>query len=174
MPRQFAAYARLQDVKDTQQNAALADRQRLAAADAARELAREMRANLMAIVKNYPPFPPESEERQHYLELAIGLRKQMEALIVPPPEKGGPPALSAAGQASLAKLSPRASDADVAAAAEALAGWEAAVAGYGEEIRAAWRSEPMKQDAALRISATVSAQLSALPGAIGATAWVRG
>lgn len=165
-----AAYAQLQEAKDAQQNAAVADRQRLAEADAARQLAREMRANLVAIVKNYPPFPPESEERQRYLELAVGLRKQMEALMVPPPEKGGPPALTAEAQASLAKLSPQASDADVAVAAEALAQWEAGLTGYGEEIRVRWQSEPMSQESALQLSGVAAGQLSALSGALAAAA----
>lgn len=172
--RQFPAYAQLQDAKDVQQSAAVADRQRLATAETIRGLAREMRANLMAIVKNYPPFPLESQERQRYLELAVGLRKQMEALTVPPPDKGGPPSLSADGQALLSGLSPQASDADVAAAADALAGLEASLAGFGEEIRASWRSEPMGQDAARQLSAATAEQLAALSGGLGATARIRG
>lgn len=171
IPKPFTAYARLQDVKDGLQNAAVGDRQRLVEAERRRELARQMQANLMAIVKNYPPFPPESEERRHYLELAIGLRKQMEALIVPPPDEGGPPALAAGSRTALEGLNLASSDAEIAMAAQALAELQTGLAGYGEEIRAAWRaSEPMAQEDARRLSAEAAALLAGSSSGIGTAA----
>jgi hypothetical protein len=41
-------------------------------------------ADLVGAVKNYPPFPPGNEERQQYLNSIDGLRKQLQALVVPP------------------------------------------------------------------------------------------
>lgn len=41
-------------------------------------------ADLVGGVKNYPPFPPGNEERQRYLNSIDGLRKQLQALVVPP------------------------------------------------------------------------------------------
>ncbi|WP_131110549.1 hypothetical protein [Sulfuricystis thermophila] len=172
--RQSAAYARLQASKDGLQNAALADRQRLAETETVRDLARQMRANLMAIVKNYPPFPPESEERRRYLELAIGIRKQMEALIVPPPLKGeAAPKAGPLMPQDLPQLTLQASDAEVAAAARALDAVGSSLTGFGEEIRARW-AEPVAPAVARDLSAATAGQLAALPGGIGTTDRMRG
>lgn len=45
----------------------------------------EMKANLEKIVKNYPPFPPESKERMELLMSYSGLQKEITSLMVPPP-----------------------------------------------------------------------------------------
>ena len=44
-----------------------------------------MKAELGRIIKNYPPFPPGSEERAKLLKSYISLRKQIDQLTVPPP-----------------------------------------------------------------------------------------
>jgi hypothetical protein len=38
----------------------------------------------VAVVKNYPPFPPGNEERAKYLNSLDGLKKQLQSLVVPP------------------------------------------------------------------------------------------
>ncbi|WP_126444179.1 hypothetical protein [Sulfuricystis multivorans] len=172
-PRPSAVYARLQSAKDGLQNSALVDRQRLNDAETVQKLAREMRANLMAIVKNYPPFPPDSEDRKRYLEMVVGLRREMEALMVPPPDKGGPPALSEDGRAALGRLTPSSSDAEVAAAADALATLEAGLTGFGEEIKRRWVEQASSQ-AARQLSAATAEQLARVAGGIGTTARDRG
>lgn len=45
----------------------------------------KMQGNLMAIVKNYPPYPLESLERRDLLMSYMSLRKEIESLMVPPP-----------------------------------------------------------------------------------------
>jgi hypothetical protein len=44
-----------------------------------------MKAELGRIIKNYPPFPPGSEERVRLLKSYISLRKQIDQLTIPPP-----------------------------------------------------------------------------------------
>lgn len=163
------AYARLQAVKDSRQNAALADRQRLAQLEEAQRLLREMRANLTAIVKNYPPFPLESADRQRYLEMVAGLRQQMEALIFPPPDKWGPPPLPGVrGEWLPPELGLQASDASVAQALETVNALEDKVQGFGSEIRAAWQNLPLPVDEARYLSEVSGKQLAAQAAGIGA------
>lgn len=45
-------------------------------------LLNEMRQSVQ-VVKNYPPFPPGNEARVDYINSIEGLRKQLEALVVP-------------------------------------------------------------------------------------------
>jgi hypothetical protein len=49
-----------------------------------KEILLSMRENLATIVKNYPPFPPGGAERLAYLNSVAGLRRQIEALTIPP------------------------------------------------------------------------------------------
>lgn len=167
--RATPAYAHLQAIKDSGQHAALADRQRLTQLDEAQRLLREMQKNLTAIVKNYPPFPIESADRQRYLEMVAGLRQQMEALIFPPPDKWGPPPLPGARSDWLPPaLDLQASDASVGQALETVVAMEDKVAGFGSEIRAAWQNLPLPADAAYRLSEAVGRQLASLASGLGA------
>jgi hypothetical protein len=45
-----------------------------------------MKAQLERIVKNYPPFPPGSEERVKILKSISSLRKEIDQLTIPPPD----------------------------------------------------------------------------------------
>ena len=45
----------------------------------------QMQGNLMAIVKNYPPYPIDSMERRDLLMSYMSLRKEIESLMVPAP-----------------------------------------------------------------------------------------
>lgn len=49
-------------------------------------LLNEMRQRVQ-VVKNYPPFPPGNSERVAFINSIEGLRKQLEALAVPPVER---------------------------------------------------------------------------------------
>lgn len=44
-----------------------------------------MQQVLQGIVKNFPPFPPESSERRDVLMSYLSIRKELERLTVPPP-----------------------------------------------------------------------------------------
>lgn len=49
------------------------------------ETVAQMQGSLMAIVKNYPPYPIDSMERRELLMSYMSLRKEIESLMVPPP-----------------------------------------------------------------------------------------
>lgn len=51
----------------------------------AAEQVSRMQGSLMAIIKNYPPYPIESMERRELLMSYMSLRKEIESLMVPPP-----------------------------------------------------------------------------------------
>ncbi|MRR53113.1 MAG: hypothetical protein EG822_01190 [Deltaproteobacteria bacterium] len=91
----------------------------------------EMNQTLAKIVKNYPPFPPDSSERKDLLMSYISLRKEILGMTFPPPpqplyEKNTSlwDKLGAAENgniaSSLPQLSASASDAEVIAASKAM------------------------------------------------------
>lgn len=57
---------------------------------------REMKTTLNRIVKQYPPFPPGSEERVALLKRFATMRKEIEALAIPPEDAGARRILSPA------------------------------------------------------------------------------
>jgi hypothetical protein len=46
-----------------------------------------MKAQLEKIIKNFPPYPPEDQERMKLLRNYAGFRKLIDELTLPPPEK---------------------------------------------------------------------------------------
>lgn len=91
-----------------------------------------MEQTLQGIIKNYPPFPMESSQRQEILMSYISIRKELERLMVPPPP---PPVyehvkllwediFSENGQilpSAIPRLEQTSSDADIRNAADTLA-----------------------------------------------------
>ena len=80
----LSAFARLWQQKENaliavQDNARLQRRLHQAA-----DLAAQIRQEINTLVKNYPPFPPGSEERVQFLRSVTALRQQLDALTVPP------------------------------------------------------------------------------------------
>lgn len=66
------------------------------------------------MVKNYPPFPPGNEQRMAYINSINGLRRQLEAMTIPPVQSGVEPVFYPR-ETDLPDLDPSAaSDADVA------------------------------------------------------------
>lgn len=47
----------------------------------------EMQDILQRVIKQYPPYPPENRERMEFLNSLSGLRKQIDALTFPPPDR---------------------------------------------------------------------------------------
>jgi hypothetical protein len=118
-------------------------------------------ANKMAIVKNYPPFPRGSEGRKRYLEMVAGLRKQMEALVFPPPDKWwAPPLPGARTDRQPPALDARSSDLAVAQVLETIGQIESKVHGNGSEIPAAWKNLPMSVEQASRLSYELGKKLA--------------
>jgi hypothetical protein len=65
------------------------------------------------MVKNYPPFPPGNEQRLEYIKGLSGLRKELDALMVPPVKDGSEPVFYPSSK-DLPELDPKkASDKDV-------------------------------------------------------------
>lgn len=80
----LSAFSRLWQHKDqavVELRAVVEQQRKINAAD---RLVTEMRQQIGTLVKNYPPFPPGSEERLSYLRSISALRQQLDALTVPP------------------------------------------------------------------------------------------
>jgi hypothetical protein len=95
--------------KDMLVEAALQIRRAQSGLDSADKLLAEIKANLIQIVKQYPPYAQDSPQRIAYLNAITGLRKQLEALsFAPTGEKGVRPIPSGQGFDGQSALPPRA------------------------------------------------------------------
>jgi hypothetical protein len=77
---EFAALA-LQKDEATQYAQSIRDADR--ALDAVEAVIKDL-GEVVALVKNYPPFPPGNDQRMQYINGINGLRQQLEAMVVPP------------------------------------------------------------------------------------------
>jgi hypothetical protein len=80
-------FSRLTNNKDQASAQARTVRQTGEVLNQARELVSKLKQQL-GMVKNYPPFPPGNEARVQYLKSIEGLRKELEAVSVPPMQDG--------------------------------------------------------------------------------------
>lgn len=108
------------------------------AVEHADRLVQEMQNTIVAMVKNYPPFPPGSEERLSYLRSISALRQQLEALTVPPEAEAASriPATPSGPDAA-------ADDAVWAAYAQVLDGYRQHLAGLRSALAEQVQSSPM-------------------------------
>lgn len=115
-----AAFAALAGIKDEASQTAMAARAMHRALRAAQTTLGSMRQAADAVLKQYPPFPPGSEQRLSYLRSIAALRHQLDAMTVPPrDDQVGPVFFPRSGD--LPELDPsRATDEDVAAFSRAL------------------------------------------------------
>jgi hypothetical protein len=82
-----AAYAILASIKDEAADVASSVRQAAQALERAEHTVQVMREKVeQFFVKNFPPFPPGSEQRVDYLNSISALRRQLESMSVPPLE----------------------------------------------------------------------------------------
>lgn len=99
----------------------------------------QIQDNLTRIVKQFPPFGLDSAERKHLLDTVTGLRKQLEALALPPeprPDAHWMPGLALIG--ALPGLDPQpASDAALGTALDRV---QQARAGLADARHALWRA----------------------------------
>lgn len=101
----------------------------------------------LAQVKSYPPFPAGSEQRQNYINSINGLRRQLEALSVPPVESGLAPVFYPQ-ETELPELDPvNASDDDVAAFAAKVTDAKASLAQGYQALRSVVAAAQAKIDA---------------------------
>lgn len=82
-------FARIDSTKEAIASAAMAIRGAGKIMTAIGDNLAKMKETLEAIVKNYPPFPPGSDDRLKLLRSYNSLRKQIDALTVPPPSPDG-------------------------------------------------------------------------------------
>lgn len=80
------AFAALASGKDEASRMAQSAREMQRALQAASVTLQAMRQAVDAVLKQYPPFPPGSEQRVGYLNSVAALRQQIEAMTVPPPQ----------------------------------------------------------------------------------------
>jgi hypothetical protein len=147
-------HAQVRLAKDMLVEAALQIRHAQSGLDSADRLLAEIKANLVQIVKQYPPFAHDSPQRIAYLNAITGLRKQLEALSFPPAGvQGGSPELSVQllgghslsppqaalpqpGDLAIPELSPQAaSDGEVASALDAVKSAQDKVAQLKQTMR---------------------------------------
>jgi len=109
-----AAFAALASVKDDAAHVALSVRHAGQALERAEATVQSMREKVQQfLVKNFPPFPPGSEQRQDYLNSISALRRQLESMSIPPLE-GRPEPIIYPRELGLPGLDPEtASDEDV-------------------------------------------------------------
>lgn len=82
-----AAFSALAGIKDEAAYVALSVRQAGQTLERAEATVEIMREKVQAfLVKNFPPFPPGSDERQDYLYSISALRRQLESMAIPPME----------------------------------------------------------------------------------------
>lgn len=109
----YTAFARLAGYKDEAAQVAQTVREVAGALERAREVVGAMREQVQVLVKNYPPFPPGSEQRLQYLNSISTLRQQLEAMNIPPLDSGEGPVIYPR-TAELPALDPvRATDAEI-------------------------------------------------------------
>jgi len=111
---QHGRFSGLAAAKDVSAHVAQSVREVGKALERADTLVKELSRDVK-LVKNYPPFPPGNEQRQNFINSINGLRRQLEALSIPPVEPGVEPVFYPR-ETDLPELDPAtASDADVAA-----------------------------------------------------------
>lgn len=109
-----AAFAALASVKDEAAHVAVSVRHAGQALERAEATVHIMRDKVQQfLMKNFPPFPPGSEQRQDYLNSISALRRQIESMSIPPLE-GKPEPVFYPREWDLPGLDPKtASDEDV-------------------------------------------------------------
>lgn len=135
---QLSAFARLWQQKDAAIAWLQAATESMDRLRRGQDIVAAMRREIEALVKNYPPFPPGSEERLQYLRSISALRQQLDALTVPPRIEAAPVV------PKLPQQPPdMATDAEWQAHAEALDAYQAQLAKLGASAADALQSARM-------------------------------
>jgi hypothetical protein len=131
-------------------------------------LASQMRQKVQ-VVKNYPPFPPGNQDRMNFINSIEGLRKQLEALQVPPVERENGPVFYPK-ESNLPVLDVLASDAKVEEFGQAVEAVQRRInAGYAELQSQAARitsrfsvdlPQPPREDEVMQAGSATAAQLA--------------
>ncbi len=133
-------------------------------------LLNEMRQKVQ-VVKNYPPFPPGNQERVDFINSIEGLRKQLEAMSVPPVDRDYAPVFYPK-ESDLPSLDATSGDAQVQAFGQAVEVVQQRVnAGYAELRAQADRlssrmgtdlPQPPSEDQVAEAGASIAGKLATL------------
>ena len=80
-------WADLQKINDSLNEAAQKHQSRDKILSGLESYVERMKAELERIIKNFPPYPPGSEDRIKLLRGYVGFRKLIDELTIPPPEE---------------------------------------------------------------------------------------
>ena len=94
-----------------------------------------MTNQLETIVKNYPPFPLESEERKSYLRNYSSIRKLIDKLTIPSIENFVPEAITKKNKPNIPELAPTSTDNEIAASLEQLENIKAVLKQNREDLQ---------------------------------------
>ena len=86
--RSLFRFQSLQAVNDSLNNVAMTIRTADTTMDSIGKIIDQMKAQLEVIIKNYPPFPPGSEDRVKLLNSFNTLKRQIDQLTIPPNNRG--------------------------------------------------------------------------------------
>jgi hypothetical protein len=82
----LSTWSELQKINDSSNEVAQKQQTRDKILKGVGDYADRMKAQLGRIIKNFPPFPPESKDRIMLLRSYSGFRKLIDQLTIPPPE----------------------------------------------------------------------------------------
>ena len=111
----LSMWSELQKINDSSNEVAQKQRTSDKMLKGAEDYVDHMKAQLERIIKNFPPFPPESTERIKLLRSYAGFRKLIDQLTIPPPEestvgaetsKGPSPAVSVPNANQAGEMTP--------------------------------------------------------------------
>lgn len=164
-------FSKLTASKDKASDQARSVRQSGETLDQAQDLVNKLQKQL-GMVKNYPPFPQGNEARVQYLKSIEGLRKELEAMSVPPLEDGQQVVIYPKQDKNAALDTVNATNSDLAALGTTLdqvqTNIKQAQSGVQDQARKLWNASdftptPVEVSSSVgaEVSSTVSKQLSA-------------
>lgn len=139
----YTEYAKLAKTDDQVSEYARSVREADKALGKVEEKVQDMKSGVLDIIKNYPPFP-KGDERADYLMSINGLRKELEAMSVPPLKDGSEPVFYPR-ESKLPELDPKAaSDKELREFADALSWLEEKIRKGHAELKTAFEALPAK------------------------------
>lgn len=153
----YAEYAKLAKADDKLGEVAKSVREAGKALEKVADTVQTLKKGAQDVIKNYPPFPA-NDERSNYLMSINGLRKQMEAILVPPVEDSNGPVFYPQ-EDKLPELDPKsASEKDLKEFLDAIAQLEEKVEKGFVELKTAFDALPEKINQDLVIPLKVERQ----------------
>jgi hypothetical protein len=162
----YAEFAKLARSDDLANEVAKSVREADKALGKVREAVEHLQKEVQNVVKNFPPFPP-NDERAQYLMSINGLRKELQAMIVPAVKDGKEPVFYPR-EAPLPELDPNAaSEKELRDYAKVLAQMEEKIQRGQADLKSAYEALPGKINLDLVIPLHGEAQAGEISRATG-------